>query len=72
MSVPEGALNTPDGRPSGHCSRINVTRRIKKSHGIPHGNDAEGHAGRQDSTDRVRPPADDGDAEQHGGQDVCA
>ena len=30
MSVAEGALNTPDGRPSGHCSRINVTRRIKE------------------------------------------
>ena len=30
MSVTEGALNTPDGRPSGHCSRINVTRRIKE------------------------------------------
>ena len=36
--------------------------------GIPHGNDEEGSAGGKNTADRVRPPADDGHAKQHGGQ----
>ena len=69
MSVTEGALNTPDGRRSGHCSRINVTPRIKSKNGIPHGNAKEGDAGGPDIPDRVRPTAHHGEPELYGGQD---
>ena len=72
MSVAEGGLNTPDGRPSGHCSRINDYRHtshgLLKHNGIPHGADETSNARRKAAEDRVRPPADNGYPKRHGGQ----
>ena len=73
MSVTEGGLNTSDGRPSDHCSRINdhlnVTRITQRNqNGIPHRADETSNARRKAAEDRVRPPADNGYTKRHGGQ----